>query len=89
MTTFSPIGQVARSNRREVRNPVLGLPDAKQAIDSLTVFERGVVRRILLAIRADAQVRADKCWRTHKAPMALYWKCVAVYTGHIARALAA
>lgn len=27
----------------------------------------------------------EKSWRTHKAPMALYWKCVAVYAGHIAR----
>jgi hypothetical protein len=75
-----------RSNRREVRNPVLALPSAK-ALQALPPPSREALRAILLDLAADARARADKCWRTHKAPMALYWKCVAVYAGHIARAL--
>jgi hypothetical protein len=43
------------------------------------------LRDLLLAIRADAQARAAECWRKHKAPMACYWKAVAVYAGHAAR----
>ena len=76
-----------RSNRREVRNPVLGLPAAKLALLELTLDERSRVRRVLIAIRNDARERAQESWRRHKAPMALYWKCVAVYCNHIARVL--
>lgn len=36
-------------------------------------------------IRRDAQERAEKCWKKHKAPMAAYWKAVSVYAGHTAR----
>ena len=38
-------------------------------------------------IRQDAKNRAESCWRKHKAPMALYWKVLAVYSGHLARML--
>lgn len=76
-----------RSSRREVRNPVLGLPAAKAAIQDLTPRERSALRTILLAIQADARDRAEKCWRTHKPPMAVYWKAIGVIAGHIARAL--
>jgi hypothetical protein len=76
-----------RSNRREVRNPVLGLHAAKLALVELTPDEKSRLRRVLLAIRDDARERAQECWRKHKAPMAVYWKCVGVYTNHIARCL--
>jgi len=77
-----------RSARREVRNPILGLQAAKLALVELTPAERQRVRAVLLAIRDDARGRAAKCWATHKAPMALYWKAVGVYANHIARVLA-
>ena len=48
---------------------------------------RDALRDALLDLRYDAQVRAEYCWRKHKAPMALYWKVVGVYAGHLARAL--
>lgn len=41
----------------------------------------------LMDLREDALRRADYCWRKHKAPMALYWKVVGVYAGHLARAV--
>ena len=42
----------------------------------------------LLALRSDAAGRAAYSWAKHKAPMALYWKVVSVYAGHLARAVA-
>ena len=77
-----------RSSRREVRNPILGLHAAKLALVELTPDEKSRIRRVMLAIRDDARLRADQSWRKHKGPMALYWKCVAVYTNHLARVLA-
>lgn len=75
-----------RSNRAEVRNPVLGLPAFSLVLD-LPPDARRAIREVCRALAADATERANKCWRTHKAPMAAYWKCVAVYAGHTARAI--
>jgi hypothetical protein len=77
---------VDRSSLAEVRNPILALPAFDQ-VRALTPDARQALRAVLSDIAADARLRAEKCWRTHKAPMALYWKCVAVYSGHIARAI--
>lgn len=76
-----------RSEQPEVRNPVLGVPGVRDRLASLTPVAREALRLVLIDIAADARLRAEKCWRTHKAPMALYWKVVAVYAGHIARAI--
>jgi hypothetical protein len=73
-----------RSALAAVRNPLLALP-AAQLVAKLPPEARGALRELLLAIRKDAQTRADKAWKTHKAPMACYWKAVAVYAGHAAR----
>lgn len=73
-----------RSNTLAVRNPLTALPGAS-AIAALPPDSRAALRALLLDIRADAQVRAAECWRKHKAPMACYWKAVAVYAGHAAR----
>lgn len=75
-----------RSNKAEVRNPVLALP-ASARLQALDEPSRAALRAVMLDLAADARERAEKCWRKHKAPMALYWKCVAVYAGHIARSL--
>lgn len=48
---------------------------------------RASLRDALLALRADALKRAEHQWRRHKAPMALYWKVIGVYAGHLARGL--
>lgn len=77
---------IDRSARREVRNPVLALPAARK-LCALDAGPRLLLASLLRELAADARERAEKCWRTHKAPMALYWKCVAVYAGHLARAL--
>jgi hypothetical protein len=77
---------MTRSNRAEVRNPILSLPAAAQLRD-LDAPSRAALRAILLDLQTDARARADECWRRHKAPMAAYWKAVGVYAGHIARGL--
>ena len=45
------------------------------------------LKRALQDLREDALKRAEHSWRKHKAPMALYWKVVGVYAGHLARAI--
>lgn len=54
---------------------------------SLPPEARSALRAALLDLRADALERAQLQWRRHKAPMALYWKVVGVYAGHLARSL--
>ena len=78
---------VARSNRRDVRNPLLALPAMRAMREVVDAETRKTLRALMLDIAHDARQRAEKCWRTHKAPMAAYWKAVAVYAGHTARAL--
>jgi hypothetical protein len=75
-----------RSNRPDVRNPILALPASAELL-ALPNESREALRRLLLSLSEDAASRAQKCWRTHKAPMAVYWKAVAVYAKHIARAI--
>jgi len=75
-----------RARRADVRNPVLALPAATR-LEGLSPALRAELRALLMDLRRDAQVRAEDCWRRHKAPMAAYWKAVAVYAGHIARVL--
>ncbi|WP_291652688.1 hypothetical protein [Bosea sp. (in: a-proteobacteria)] len=61
----------ARSNQPGVRNPLLLLP-AASALAALPTPAREALRGVLEGIRDDAAQRAQKSWRTHKAPMALY-----------------
>lgn len=75
-----------RSNRREVRNPVLALP-ATQRLQELSPLTRAALRGVMLELREDARERANESWRKHKAPMAAYWKAVSVYAGHLAKVL--
>lgn len=75
-----------RSLRTDVRNPILALDSAKRLAD-LPPEAKAALRDVLADIAKDARGRADKCWRTHKAPMAAYWKACSVYAGHIRRAV--
>jgi hypothetical protein len=73
-----------RSTSETVRNPLLALESARE-IASLPPEAREALRKLLLEVSADARARAEKCWRTHKAPMAVYWKTWAVNARHAAR----
>lgn len=76
----------ARSNRAEVRNPVLLLP-AVQALRRLDPETRVALQRLLLEIRDEARLKADRSWHKRKPPVAAYWAACAVYAGHIARSI--
>lgn len=73
-----------RSDRREVRNPVLALPATRRLL-ALSPEVRELLADILGDLAGDARARAEECWRRHKAPMAAYWKAVSVYAGHLRR----
>lgn len=75
-----------RANKPEVRNPILALPCAARAHEMPAPAREWLIG-FLQDLRRDAQERAAKCWRSHKAPLAFYWKVVAVYAGHLSRVL--
>lgn len=75
---------VDRSNRREVRNPVLALPSVKR-LNELTPENRQIVAEILAELVTDARSRAQESWRKNKGPMAAYWKAVGAYAEHFRR----
>ncbi len=75
-----------RASRAWVRNPMLALPGVA-ALRQLDPDVRATLRTILIDLAGDARCRAEESWRRHKAPMAAYWKAVAVYAGHLARVL--
>lgn len=76
----------ARALSPEVRNPVLAL-EAVKGLQELPPESRAAMRALLQELARDARGRAELSWRKGKGPMAAYWKAVAVYAGHTARAL--
>jgi hypothetical protein len=77
---------VSRSNRAEVRNPLLMLVSA-ELLQALPKDSRDALRALLMDLRRSAHEKAEHSWKTRKGPLALYWRCVAVYAGHISRLL--
>ncbi|MBZ9821904.1 hypothetical protein [Mesorhizobium sp. CA4] len=77
---------VDRSNRAEVRNPVLALPAAAK-LQALPPEVRQVVAEVLRDLSVDARARAQVSWRKNKGPMAAYWKAVGAYATHLYRAV--
>lgn len=73
-----------RSNRREVRNPVLALPSARRLLTQET-FTRAELAEILGDLVTDARARAQESWRKNKGPMAAYWKATGAYAHHFRR----
>lgn len=73
-----------RSLRADVRNPLLRLESA-QRIKTLPSDSRAALGELCTEIAQDSRRRAEECWQKHKAPMAAYWKAVAVYAGHVKR----
>ena len=59
----------------------------RQRFARLPPEARLALRDALTDLRHDALARAELSWRRHKAPMALYWKVIGVYAGHISRAI--
>ncbi|MFC3443855.1 hypothetical protein ACFOKF_22150 [Sphingobium rhizovicinum] len=78
----------SRSNRAEVRNPVLALPSAR-LLSAMPLELRRLLFLLLLDLSREAQARAQASWTKRKAFLAAYWATVAVYARHIARTLLA
>lgn len=78
---MTPARSGLRARDRELRSRW------RRRFDDLPTPAREALRDALLALRTDALDRAQASWAAHKAPMALYWKVVGVYAGHLARAL--
>lgn len=76
----------SRSLRADVRNPLFALESARK-LRTLSKASRKVLDGILEELSTDARKRAEESWKRHKAPMAVYWKAVAVYAGHARRLL--
>jgi hypothetical protein len=70
--------------RAEVRNPLLRLHAAK-TIMALPPDVRHALAALLQDLSLDARERAQQSWARNKAPMAVYWKAVSVYAGHLLR----
>ena len=81
-----PASRTPRSNKPEVRNPLLALPSAAREAD-MPAPAREWLLALLQDLRREAQERAKKAWATRKPPLACYWLAVAVYAGHIGRVL--
>jgi hypothetical protein len=77
---------IVRSNRAEVRNPVLALPGAR-AIMCQPPEVREALAVLFYSVADDARQRSNVCWKQNKPPMAAYWRVSSVLARHIARAL--
>lgn len=90
-TVISCIGiRAGESDARAAKNPWTinrRLTGKNRRGISRKVWEWYPLHIALLALREDALKRAQYCWEKHKAPMALYWKVIGVYSGHLARSL--
>lgn len=59
----------------------------KAIFDQLPPDSRAQLKKALQELRTDALEKSNHCWKKHKAPMALYWKVIGVYAGHISRSI--
>lgn len=82
----STVSSQPRSSRAVVRNPVLGLTSF-QRLASMPLEVRTALADVLAELARDARSRAQASWTANKGPMAVYWKAVGAYAGHVSRAL--
>jgi hypothetical protein len=80
------MSHVQRSNRAEVRNPVLALP-AFKAVHDLPDPVKLALAALLDNLSKDAEAKAESSWLKKKGPIAAYWKAVAVYSKHASRSI--
>lgn len=83
--THPPNG-APRASLPETRNPVLGLKSFRK-FATLHPAALDALADLLGEIHQEAALKAEHCWKTRKAPMAVYWRAVSVYSGHIRRAI--
>ena len=79
-------GEFGRGAKREVRNPILSLPAARDIL-ALPVDSRRPLGILLRQLADQANDQAQSSWRSNKGIMAAYWKAVSVYAKHLARVI--
>jgi hypothetical protein len=79
-------GRFGRSAEIDVRNPVLRLRSAK-SIMALPIEQRRPLGILLRELSLEADTQAEAAWRKRKGIMAAYWRAVATYAKHLARAI--
>ncbi len=75
---------VARSNRADVRNPILRLPSAAKVM-ALPEDARRALADVLMDISTDARAVSQSLWENNKPTSAAYWVAKAIDAKHIAR----
>lgn len=68
-------------------NPLLKLPAAQKLLALPPSPEKAAIEQLLRELRDQADELAELNWRRRKGPIASYWRSVATYTLHIARAM--
>ncbi len=58
-----------------------------ERFDTLPGEAKFALKSALNDLHESALEKSKHCWAKHKAPMALYWKVVGVYAGHLSRAI--
>lgn len=76
-----------RSASLEVRNPIIGLPEAQALLASMTPLQRQLFGRLMRKIATVADTKAEAAWKKRKGPMAAYWRACCTYCKHIARSI--
>lgn len=77
---FDPV----RSERPDVRNPLLGVPGLAEEVATWSPETLACIERAARLCSAHWRVKGDECWKRHKPPMAAYWKAWAVNARHMA-----
>ena len=75
---------VSRSSRRDVRNPLVKVPEVESEFRRLPPEAQEAFVRMLRACSAQFRANGNHCWARHKPPMAAYWKEHAVNLRHAA-----
>jgi hypothetical protein len=79
-------GVYGRSARKEIRNPVLALPAVRDFL-MLPAEERRHAGILLRRLAGEADTEALQAWDRRRAMQAAYWRAVATYAKHVARAV--
>lgn len=79
-------GTLGRSAQPETRNPVLALP-TMQRLRALPAPLRELLSDLLADLSCDARKRSETHLKRNKWWSAVYWRGIAIYAQHIARAI--
>lgn len=70
-----------------MKNPLLSDPSVLSHFDQLDDDSKAALKAFCAWLYEYSRQMAEKSWKRSKAPMAMYWKCVAAWAYHIKRAI--